>query len=85
MIRMLRKMGDTMGVKYSFRMRCKIFSFSLNDYGSYVFIEESYKGRNFTISLEAEGCKWLSRPFLQMMEVRQDDKFLRTYRMLATG
>ena len=59
-----------MGVKYSFRTRCKIFSFSLDDYGAYVLIQESYKGRNFTVSLEAEGCKWLSRQFLRMMEIR---------------
>ena len=69
-----------MGAKYTFSTRSKSFSFSLNDYGSAVLIHESHKGRKYSMSIEAEGCKWLSTQLLQMMEVYQEEEFFRTFR-----
>ena len=69
-----------MVVMYSFRTRCNSFSFRLNDYGSHVIIQESHLGRIFTLSLDVDGCIWISNQFSQSMDMRQDEDELRTFR-----
>ena len=69
-----------MGVSYCFRTRHKSFSFKLNEFGSELIIQESSIGRSFTISLEAEGCKWLASQLLQIMGNRPNKEVLRTFR-----
>ena len=69
-----------MSGKYTFHTRSKSFSFSLNEYGSYVSIHETHKGRLFTMSLEVEGCKWLTSQLTQIMETHQVENVLRTFR-----
>ena len=73
-----------MGVSYCFRTRHKSFSFKLNDFGSELIIQESSIGRSFTISLEADGCKWLASQLLQIMGNRPNKEVLRTLEKVST-
>ena len=65
---------------YSFRTRSNSFSFRLNDLWSHVIIQESYLGRTFNLSLDVNGCKWISNQLSQTMEKRHVEERVRTFR-----